>query len=129
MEKVFMWYGIAKYSFYIVLIAVSLLFLQSSSKNVVKIQGKWSASGDIGDSTDMRSWFLTYEFEGRNYKMSGYPPISEEGTYEIVQENGDSLLVYYNVTKSSPEVKSHKDWIILKDSTMMVGQLPLRKSQ
>ena len=129
MEKVFMWYGFAKYSFYIVLVAVSLLFLQSCSKNVNKIQGKWSASGDIGDSTDMRSWFLTYEFEGRNYKMSGYPPILEEGTYEIVQENGDSLLVYYNVTKSSPEVKSHKDWIILKDSTMMVGQLPLRKSQ
>jgi len=124
-----MWYGIAKYSFYIVLIAVSLLFLQSCSKNVVKIQGKWSASGNVGDSTDMNSWFITYEFEGRNYKMSGYPPISEEGTYEIVQENGDSLLVYYNVTKSSPEVKSHKDWIILKDSTMMVGQLPLRKSQ
>jgi len=75
----------------------------------------------------MHSWFLTFEFEGRNYKMSGYPPISEEGSFEIVQEKGDSLQVYFNVTKSSPEVKSHKDWIILKDSSMTKGQLVLRK--
>lgn len=106
-----------------------MLIIQSCSKNAAKIQGKWSASGDISDSTDMRSWFITYEFEGRNYRMSGYPPISEEGSYEIVQENGDSLLVYYNVTKSSPEVKSHKDWIVLRDSTMIVGQINLRKTQ
>lgn len=129
MKKRFMSSKIYKYCIYIGLIAALMLIIQSCSKNVNRIQGKWSASGDTGDSTDMRSWFLTYEFEGRNYKMSGYPPISEEGTYEIVQENGDSLLVYYNVTKSSPEVKSHKDWIILKDSTMMLGQLNLRKSQ
>ncbi|NOS84251.1 MAG: hypothetical protein HOP31_03835 [Ignavibacteria bacterium] len=105
-----------------------MLVIQSCSKNVTKMQGKWSAAGDLGDSTDMRAWYITYDFEGRNYKMSGYPPISEEGSFEIVQEKGDSLQVYFNVTKSSPEVKSHKDWIILKDSLMTTGQLVLRKT-
>ncbi len=119
---------IANYSVFLMIFVVFMLIIQSCSKNVTRMQGKWSASGDAGDSTDMHAWFLTYEFEGRNYKMSGYPPISEEGSFEIVQEKGDSLQVYFNVTKSSPEVKSHKDWIILKDSSMTTGQLVLRKT-
>lgn len=129
MEKRFVVLNFLKYCIYISLIVAIIVIVQSCGRSSDKLQGKWSASGDLADSTDLRSWFVTYEFEGRNYKMSGYPPISEEGTYEIIQENGDSLLVYYNVSKSSPEAKSHKDWIILKDSTMMLGQLNLRKSQ
>ncbi|MEO8514997.1 MAG: hypothetical protein ABI543_15675, partial [Ignavibacteria bacterium] len=78
-----------------------ILLLDGCSKNVSKLQGKWSAAGDVGDSSDMHSWYIDYEFDGRNYKMSGYPPISEEGSYEIVQEKGDSLQLYFNVTKSS----------------------------
>lgn len=118
-----------KYCLFLVLFVAFLLIIQSCGKNVSRMQGKWSASGDLGDSTDMRAWFITYEFEGSNYKMSGYPPISEEGSYEVVQEKGDSLQVYFNVIKSSPDIKSHKDWIILKDSTLLVGQVTLGRKQ
>ncbi len=104
------------------------MFFGGCSKNISNLQGKWSASGNIGDSTDLHSWFLDYEFDGRNYKMSGYPPISEEGTYEIIQEKGDSLQLYFNVTKSSPETKSHKEWLLAKDSSISLGSLTLRKS-
>lgn len=93
-----------------------------------KLLGKWKASGNIGDSTDMHSWYLDYEFDGRNYKMSGYPLISEEGTYEIIVEKGDSLQMYFNVTKSSPEAKSHKEWLLIKDSSITIGQLTLQKT-
>lgn len=105
-----------------------IIIFGGCSKSVSKLQGKWSAAGDINDSTDMHSWFIEYEFDGRNYKMSGYPPISEEGTYEIVQEKGDSLQLYFNVTKSSPETKSHKEWLLAKDSSISIGSLTLRKS-
>lgn len=117
-----------KYCAFLALFVVFLLVFQSCSKNVTRMQGKWSAAGDLGDSTDMRAWYIIYEFNGSNYKMSGYPPISEEGSYEVVQEKGDSLQVYFNVTNSSPETKSHKDWIFLKDSTMTAGQLVLHKT-
>ena len=114
--------------FFLLFASFFLTMIQSFGKNNAKVQGKWSVSGDSGDSTDMRAWFLTYEFEGRNYKMSGYPPISEEGSFEIVQEKGDSLQVYFNVIKSSPDAKSHKDWIVAKDSALMIGQVTLRKT-
>ncbi|MBE2227925.1 MAG: hypothetical protein IAE93_11295 [Ignavibacteria bacterium] len=92
-----------------------------------KLQGKWSSSGSTADSIDMHSWFLEYEFSGSNYTMKGYPPISEQGTYEVVQERGDSLEIYFNVLNSSPETKSHKDWIVVTDSILISGQLSLRK--
>ncbi len=116
-----------KYGLFFVFLAIFVL-LTGCGKNVSKLQGKWSASGNVGDSTDMHSWYIEYEFEGRHYKMSGYPPISEEGSYEIVEEKGDSLQLYFNVTKSSPETKSHKDWLVAKDSTISLGSLTLRKS-
>lgn len=118
-----------KYCLYFLSILIFALFLNScSNENVKKLQGKWKASGNIGDSTDMHSWYLDYEFDGRNYKLSGYPPISEEGTYEIIEEKGDSLQIYFNVTKSSPEAKSHKEWLLSKDSSITIGQLTLQKS-
>ncbi len=121
-------YRFLKYFVCFVFIVLFIVNLQGCSKNVSKLQGKWSASGNIGDSTEMRSWFMEYEFDGRNYKMTGYPPISEEGSYEIVEEKGDSLQLYFNVTKSSPETKSHKDWLLAKDSSLTIGTLTLRKS-
>jgi hypothetical protein len=119
---------IHKYCLLFAIIFTSIMLLEGCSKNVSKLQGKWSAAGSLGDSTDMHSWYIEYEFDGRSYKMSGYPPISEEGSYEIVEEKGDSLQLYFNVTKSSPEIKSHKEWLLVKDSSISIGSLTLRKT-
>lgn len=129
MEKRFVVFGLFKYCIYIGLLAAIIITAQSCGRNSDRLQGKWSAAGDLGDSTDSRSWFITYEFEGRTYKMSGYPPISEEGTYEIIQENGDSLFLFFNVIKSSPEIKDHKEWFVIKDSSLFTGQLKLKRTQ
>jgi hypothetical protein len=111
--------------------AATLLLLAGlyscSSENYSRLQGKWGASGNLGDSTEMRAWFINYEFSDRSYKMSGYPPISEEGTYEIIEEKADSLLMYFNVTKSSPETKSHKEWVVLKNNSVTIGSLLLNR--
>ncbi len=111
----------------LVLTAICTVIYSCSGGNYSKLQGKWGASGSAGDSTDMNAWFINYEFDARSYKMSGYPPISEEGTMEIIEEKGDSLQIYFNVTKSSPETKSHKDWIVLKNGTLTIGSLQLNK--
>lgn len=107
---------------------VSLVIVLGSCGSEPRLQGKWSASGNVDDSTDMHSWFLEYEFSGSNYTMKGYPPISEQGTYEVIQERGDSLEIYFNVLESSPATKSHKEWIVVNDSVFITGQLTLRKS-
>ena len=120
--------SISKYLIFLLSLSCILYLFRGCSKNVSRLQGKWSAAGNIGDSTDMHSWYLDYEFDGRNYKMSGYPPIFEEGSYEIIEEKGDSLQLYFNVTKSSPETKSHKEWLLAKDSSITLGTLTLRKS-
>ena len=117
------------FKFYLsAVLTIVLIFAFSSCGSNPKLQGKWSASGNIGDSTDMQSWFLEYEFIGRNYSLKGYPPISESGTYEVIQERGDSLEIYFNVLMSSPETKSHKDWLVVKDSVLISGQLSLKRS-
>lgn len=108
-------------------ILLFLLILSSCNPSGKKFQGKWSASGDTGDSTDVKSWYIEYIFEGNNYKMQGYPPISEEGTYEVIEEKGDSVLVYFNVINSKPESKDRKDWLLVKDSVLISGGLTLHK--
>ncbi|HMT12572.1 MAG TPA: hypothetical protein PKA39_13225, partial [Ignavibacteria bacterium] len=46
--------------------AATLLLLAGlyscSSENYSRLQGKWGASGNLGDSTEMRAWFINYEF-------------------------------------------------------------------
>lgn len=118
-----------KYLVFMLFIPLLTIYIYScSGRFSQRLQGKWKASANIADSTDMHAWYLEYEFDGKNYKMKGYPPITEEGNYEIIQENGDSLYIYFNVLNSSPETKSHEDWMLVKDSTITKGELTLRKS-
>lgn len=108
-------------------ILLLLLVLYACNPGAKKLNGKWSASGDLGDSTDVKSWYIEYIFEGNNYKMQGYPPISEEGTYEVIEEKGDSVLVYFKIINSKPESKDRKDWLLVKDSVLISGGLTLHK--
>jgi len=106
-----------------------LFSLASSCGGSKKLEGKWSASGNLGDSTDMHSWYLEYNFTGNNYSVTGYPPLSESGTYEVIEEKGDSLNIYFNVINSSPETKSHKEWLVCRDSVLVSGGISLRRSR
>jgi hypothetical protein len=116
-----------KYSVFLFCSIFLVIALNSCGSNK-KLQGRWNAAGNLGDSTDMHSWYIEYVFEGRNYRITGYPPLSEEGTYEVIEEKGDSLQLYFNVQKSSPETKSHKEWLICRDSVLVSGGITMRKT-
>ncbi len=113
---------------YGVVIAALVVFAFSCGKDYNRLSGKWTASGDLGDTTDLHSWYIEYEFKGKEYTKKGYPPISEEGKIEVIEERGDSLKFLFFVVKSDPEQKSYEEWIVLKDSTIQIGGLMLRKS-
>ncbi len=115
------------FSVHIVLALIFVSLLSCGNSNQSKLQGSWSVSGAAGDSTEFQAWYIDYSFEGRNYKKAGYPPITEEGTFEIISENKDSLELYFNVLSSSPETKSYKQWVMLRDSSLFIGDLEFRK--
>lgn len=117
----------SKYLFCFLCVIITVITFNSCGANK-KLQGKWSAAGNLGDSTDMHSWYIEYVFDGRNYKITGYPPLSEEGTFEVIEEKGDSLQLYFNVQKSSPETKSHKEWLVCRDSVLVSGGLTLKRT-
>lgn len=50
------------------------------------LEGTWNVNGTLDDGGF--SWFVEYRFEGDEYWKSGYPPISDHGTYTI---EGESL--------------------------------------
>ncbi len=115
------------FSVNMVLALVLVSLVSCGNSNQSKLQGNWGVSGAAGDSTEFQAWYIDYSFEGRKYKKAGYPPITEEGTFEIISENKDSLELYFNVLSSSPETKSYKQWVLLKDSSLFIGDLELKK--
>lgn len=69
------------------------------------LEGTWNANGTIDDGGF--SWFVEYRFEGDHYWKSGYPPISEEGTFEL---SGNTILF-----TSSDEVASMQEYKLSED--------------
>ena len=82
-----------------------------------KIEGKWIAAGDQGEG---HSWYLEYTFNGKNYNMTGYPPISESGTMKLKVANGDSLLIEFIVQKSDPNYNNHDEWVYVKGDQLFL---------
>lgn len=115
------------FSVHLVLTVLLFSLISCGNSNQSKLQGNWGVSGAAGDSTEFQAWYINYSFEGREYKKAGYPPITEEGTFEIISENKDSLELYFNVLSSSPETKSYKQWVLLKDCSLFIGDLELKK--
>jgi hypothetical protein len=56
------------------------------------IQGTWRLDGSQRDQAGREfTWFSQYEFDKGNFKQSGYPPISQAGSYRILSIDGDKL--------------------------------------
>lgn len=57
------------------------------------LRGKWRAAGENSGHT----WFLEWKFDNGKFKQVGYPPISQEGKYEIEKvEKGKIFLNLYD---------------------------------
>lgn len=75
-----------------------------------KLQGKWTTVGAIDEA---HAWYLEYNFRGKTYELTGYPPLSESGTLRLKESRGDSMLIEFRVIKSNPDYQNHQEWIYL----------------
>lgn len=79
--------------------ALLALFVLASFSCVKKfpkeLNGTWSAGGTLpnNDGSPGMSWFLKYVFNGNTYSMTGYPPLSEKGRMELLEQNGKEMEV------------------------------------
>ncbi len=89
------------------LIALSLLLV--ACQNTVEtnevtsitgegIQGEWTATGELEGGFN---WFSTYTFDDQTYALTGYPPIDDKGTYEILNKNENTYTL--SITPESEE--------------------------
>ena len=78
-----------KYFFLLVVMTGVLMALSRLGFGKLPFEGSWTTSG--GDQNF--AWYQTYDFWAGHYTLSGYPPISESGSYSVVMKDGDSYVV------------------------------------
>lgn len=91
-------------------------------------EGQWSASG----SENNFSWYTTYTFKQGAYTISGYPPLSEKGTYTITTAVDQTFTLRLQPTQADPEkTEPYEIEMELSDDgqILQLGTLDLRKSK
>jgi hypothetical protein len=58
--------------------------------NLQFIQGQWSYSEDLGGGL---ASVLTWDFRDGRFTLEGYPPLFQEGDYQVVQSAGESVTL------------------------------------
>jgi hypothetical protein len=94
------------------------MVLVGCSSPVKKLEGKWTAGGNMDEN---HAWYLEYIFNGNNYQLMGYPPLSESGKMRCKEIKGDSMLIEFMVKKSSPHYENHEEWIYITGNTLRLG--------
>lgn len=77
------------YIFLLLVVFLLCLGLDYAGLAGFRLQGTWTATG--GNETE--GWYKSYQFKGDDYALKGYPPLNEEGHYEIVEKNDSSAIV------------------------------------
>jgi hypothetical protein len=109
------------------LMSMGLSACSSFTSPLKKLEGKWTTGGSFDE---YHSWYLEYRFRGNNYELVGYPPLSETGRIKLKECHGDSLLVVFEVKKSSPVGGDHEEWIYLSGNTFsMEGNVFTRSNE
>ncbi len=124
-----------KYLFLLVLLVGGSLGLSKMGFGGRVFEGRWSASGALGDEESSFAWYQNYEFWAGTYSMEGYPPISESGSYSVVLHkqdaySDDSILVM-TPTEGDPYVREpylielsvHSDGSMSMDSVSSSGSM------
>lgn len=60
------------------------------------IQGTWRLSGELPNSNKNEpgmAWYLEYTFDKGKFKQTGYPPITQEGKYKVIKQDGNKLTL------------------------------------
>ena len=68
------------------------LSLRNMGPNEQFVQGAWRAAGNLGNEEEAsHAWFLEWKFENGSFEQTGYPPITQKGKYEVLDDRDDLL--------------------------------------
>lgn len=62
------------------------------SENEKFIQGTWFLAGETPEENGPgHAWFLEWEFNNGKFVQKGYPPILQEGNYDVMEDEENRL--------------------------------------
>lgn len=112
--------------FFIALAGISSAAASAPEADEKQIQGTWRIEG----SNNGHSWFLEWNFEQGKFTLKGYPPLYQEGSYKIVNTDGNKLTIeLYDQKGNFGTEKSRIEIVINKatDTLKIKGQEPFAR--
>src|ERR671939_1429577 len=91
------------------------------------LQGTWRLEGS---DEKKNAWYLEWTFDMGSFKVEGYPPLHQEGSYQIVDVVGDKVTLELYDQKGTFGTEKSKIEVILdkkKDTLMIKGQGPFKR--
>lgn len=111
---------------FIALVGFSLAPARVTDSDEQRIQGTWRLAGSSGG----HAWFLEWKFEQGKFTLTGYPPLSQEGSYRIIKTDGAKLTLElydqkgnFGTENSQIEIVTDKD----TDKLKIKGQGPFTR--
>lgn len=93
------------------------------------LQGSWRLDGS---DEKKNSWFLKWTFDMGSFTLEGYPPMHQEGSYQILDVNGDKVTLELYDQKGTFGSEKSKIELVLdkkKDTLMIKGQGPFTRAK
>ncbi|HEX8844222.1 MAG TPA: hypothetical protein VF791_06245 [Pyrinomonadaceae bacterium] len=92
------------------------------------LQGTWRLEGA---DEKKNAWYLEWTFDMGTFKLEGYPPLHQEGSYQIIDVTGDKVTLELFDQKGTFGTEKSKIELILdkkKDTLMIKGQGPFKRN-
>lgn len=112
--------------FFIALAGISSAAASAPEADEKQIQGTWRIEG----SNNGHSWFLEWNFEQGKFTLKGYPPLYQEGSYKIVNTDGNKLTIELYDQKGNFGTEKSRIEIVInkaKDTLKIKGQEPFAR--
>ena len=93
------------------------------------LQGTWRLEGS---DEKKNAWYLEWTFDMGSFKLEGYPPLHQEGSYQIVDVVGDKVTLELYDQKGTFGTDKSKIEVILdkkKDTLVIKGQGPFKRNK
>lgn len=107
---------------------------QTETSGESAIQGTWYLSGQVRDRNGQPglSWFLEWRFDQGKFNLAGYPPLHQEDSYRIIEQEGDRLTLELYDQQGNFGTDTSRIEIILqktRDRLMIKGQGPFKRTK
>jgi hypothetical protein len=92
------------------------------------LQGTWRLEGSDGKV----SWYLKWTFDMGSFTLEGYPPLRQEGSYQITNVDGSKVMLELYDQKGNFGTEKSQIEVVLdkkKDTLMIKGQGPFTRAK